>query len=232
MLQGRPSTLPSAHRRGGRAGDRACCRRTAISRACCPALAVAPNLTLTRLESVARIAGWIDAARERREASGLAARLDVRCRSDRAARRGTERRQPAEGRVRTLAVPGVPRAALRRAHRGIDVAARVAIHRQLREMAASGLAIVVASSDLPEVIALADRVVVLSARRVSRVLARGEATEAAIADAAFAESPEGLVTGSGARDGAGSARREACDGPASTSASSWRWWCSSWRSGR
>jgi ribose transport system ATP-binding protein len=70
--------------------------------------------------------------------------------------------------------------------RGIDVGARQAIHRQLREMAAAGMAIVVASSDLPEVIALADRVVVLSGGSVAAALERGEATEAAITRAAFA----------------------------------------------
>jgi ABC-type sugar transport system ATPase subunit len=70
--------------------------------------------------------------------------------------------------------------------RGIDVGARLAIHRQLRGMAKEGMAIVFASSDLPEVIALADRVVVLSGGSVSRTLARGEATESAITEAAFA----------------------------------------------
>ena len=56
------------------------------------------------------------------------------------------------------------------------------------------MAIVVASSDMSEVLALSDRVVVLSAGVVSRVLARGDATEAAIAEAAFSAASEGLVT--------------------------------------
>jgi ribose transport system ATP-binding protein len=151
-----------------------------------PALAVAPNLTLTRLESVAGAAGWIDAAGERRAAEALAARLDVRCRSIEqpvAELSGGNQQKVAFGR---WLFRGCRVLLCDEPTRGIDVAARLGIHQQLRTLAAHGLAIVVASSDLPEVIALADRVVVLSAGRVSRVLARGEATEAAIAEAAFA----------------------------------------------
>ena len=151
------------------------------------AWAVRPNLTLTRLESVATAGGWIDARGERAAAETLAARLDVRC-------------QSVEQRVAELSGGNQQKVAFGRwlfrgcrvllcdePTRGIDIGARHAIHRQLRDLAGGGMAIVVASSDLTEVIALADRVVVLSQGRVSGVLARGEATEAAIADAAFAD---------------------------------------------
>jgi ribose transport system ATP-binding protein len=145
------------------------------------------NLTLTRLESVAATGGWIDTNRERLAAEALTARLDVRC-------------QSIEQRVDELSGGNQQKVAFGRwlfrgccvllcdePTRGIDVGARQAIHQQLREMAAGGMAIVVASSDLPEVIALADRVVVLSGGRVAAVLGPGEATESAIARAAFTD---------------------------------------------
>lgn len=45
--------------------------------------------------------------------------------------------------------------------RGVDVGARAEIYRILRELAASGVALLVVSSDLPEVLTLADRIVVM-----------------------------------------------------------------------
>ena len=47
--------------------------------------------------------------------------------------------------------------------RGVDVGAKADIYRILRDLAADGLALLVVSSDLPEVLALAHRIVVMSA---------------------------------------------------------------------
>ena len=46
--------------------------------------------------------------------------------------------------------------------RGVDVGARAEIYRILRSLAAKGVALLVVSSDLPEVLALADRIVVMA----------------------------------------------------------------------
>ena len=46
--------------------------------------------------------------------------------------------------------------------RGVDVGARAEIYRILRDLKAEGLAILVVSSDLPEVLTLADRIVVMA----------------------------------------------------------------------
>jgi len=46
--------------------------------------------------------------------------------------------------------------------RGVDVGARAEIYRLLRALAAQGVALIVVSSDLPEVLALADRIVVMA----------------------------------------------------------------------
>ena len=45
--------------------------------------------------------------------------------------------------------------------RGIDVGAKAEVHGIIRQLAAAGVAIIVISSDLPEVLALADRVLVM-----------------------------------------------------------------------
>ena len=56
---------------------------------------------------------------------------------------------------------------------GIDVAARREIYLVMNELAAAGKALVVASSDLPEVLGVADRIVVMREGRVAGELANG-----------------------------------------------------------
>ena len=60
--------------------------------------------------------------------------------------------------------------------RGIDVGAKQEIYAQISELARSGLAIVLVSSELPEVLGLSDRVMVLQEGRVTGHFERGQAT--------------------------------------------------------
>jgi rhamnose transport system ATP-binding protein len=68
--------------------------------------------------------------------------------------------------------------------RGIDIGAKVEVHRIISELAASGLAIILISSDLPEVLAMSDRIVVLHEGRVAAELSREAATEEGVMYAA------------------------------------------------
>ncbi|WP_206105518.1 sugar ABC transporter ATP-binding protein [Paenibacillus thalictri] len=64
--------------------------------------------------------------------------------------------------------------------KGVDVGARSDIYAVLRELAASGIALLVVSSDLPEVLSLAHRIVVMSEGRTVGELDASEATELSI----------------------------------------------------
>ncbi|HZM50621.1 MAG TPA: sugar ABC transporter ATP-binding protein [Vicinamibacteria bacterium] len=64
--------------------------------------------------------------------------------------------------------------------RGVDVSAKAEIHRHLRALAASGMALLVASSEIPELLALCDRILVMREGRLAGELTRAEATPAAI----------------------------------------------------
>ncbi len=64
--------------------------------------------------------------------------------------------------------------------RGVDVGARADIYRILRGLAAEGMALLVVSSDLPEVLALADRIVVMADGRTVGELDGAGATEEAV----------------------------------------------------
>jgi ABC-type sugar transport system ATPase subunit len=64
--------------------------------------------------------------------------------------------------------------------RGIDVGAKQEIYAQINRLAESGLAIVLVSSELPEVLGLSDRVIVLHEGRVTGEFTRSEATPEAV----------------------------------------------------
>ena len=61
--------------------------------------------------------------------------------------------------------------------RGIDVGAKAEVFRTMRELAREGLAVMFATSDLKEVMAVADRIVVMAGGHVSGDFPRAEATE-------------------------------------------------------
>ncbi|HET7501387.1 MAG TPA: sugar ABC transporter ATP-binding protein [Kofleriaceae bacterium] len=69
--------------------------------------------------------------------------------------------------------------------RGIDVAAKAEVHKMISELAAQGVAILLISSELPEILALSDRVLVMDGGRVKRVLDRRDATQETIMSAAL-----------------------------------------------
>lgn len=64
--------------------------------------------------------------------------------------------------------------------RGIDVGAKQEIYAQINRLAESGLAIVLVSSELPEILGLSDRVIVLHEGRVTGEFTRSEATPEAV----------------------------------------------------
>jgi ABC-type uncharacterized transport system ATPase subunit len=76
--------------------------------------------------------------------------------------------------------------------RGVDIGAIEFIHGRLRAMRNAGGAVLVVSSELDEILALADRVLVMNAGRISGELAIDACTESALGrlmgDAAHADS--------------------------------------------
>ena len=64
--------------------------------------------------------------------------------------------------------------------RGIDVGAKQEIYNEINRLAATGIAIVLVSSELPEVLGLSDRVIVLHEGRITGEFQREEATPEAV----------------------------------------------------
>ena len=79
--------------------------------------------------------------------------------------------------------------------RGIDVGAKAEVHHIISDLAAQGLAIILISSDLPEVLAMSDRILVMREGRQMGIFSRAEATQERVLTAAM-----------GQAEGAGGAR--------------------------
>jgi len=70
--------------------------------------------------------------------------------------------------------------------RGIDVGAKVEIYRLMNRLARQGVAILMISSELPEILGMSDRVMVIREGRVSGFLERADATQEKIMELATA----------------------------------------------
>jgi ABC-type sugar transport system ATPase subunit len=69
--------------------------------------------------------------------------------------------------------------------RGVDVGARAEVYRLIRNLAGQGMATLVISSDLPEILALCDRILVMREGKISGEMPRSEATPEKILELAL-----------------------------------------------
>lgn len=60
--------------------------------------------------------------------------------------------------------------------KGIDIGSKAAVHAFMRELASQGLAVIMVSSEIPEVIGMADRIIVMREGRRVTELDRSEVT--------------------------------------------------------
>jgi ABC-type sugar transport system ATPase subunit len=81
--------------------------------------------------------------------------------------------------------------------RGVDVRSREAIHRWIRERARNGAAVVVVSSEVEELLAVADRVLVVRAGRLAAEVRTAEVDERGLVELVAGGDGRGLATGSG-----------------------------------
>ncbi len=74
--------------------------------------------------------------------------------------------------------------------RGIDVGAKVEIYRMINDLARQGVAILMVSSELPEILGMSDRIMVMAGGRIRGFLSREEATEEKVMELATATDRE------------------------------------------
>ena len=149
-------------------------------------LPVAQNVTLSSMGSVSRL-GCISSRNENAAAGAMVDALSIRCHSS-------------SQLVETLSGGNQQKVVLARwlyrdcdilifdePTRGIDVGAKFDIYTLLMKLAGQGKAILVVSSDMLELLAICDRIAVMSAGKLAATFARGEWTQDKIMAAALSE---------------------------------------------
>ena len=149
-------------------------------------MSVASNATLASLERISRL-GLIDRAAERDSARRYVERFRIKTAS-------------LDAEVGTLSGGNQQKVALARwlstapsvlildePTQGVDVGSKAEIHALMQEQAERGLAIVMISSELPEILGMSDRVAVMHAGAIRAILSRDDATQSRILALALAE---------------------------------------------
>jgi rhamnose transport system ATP-binding protein len=146
-------------------------------------MSVQQNMALASLGTLRR-GGLISAGAERRFAADWAMRLKMKYGhlTDPVSRLSGGNQQKAVlgkwlGRQPALLIVDEPT-------RGIDIATKAEVHRLLAELAGGGVAILMISSELPEVLHVSDRILVMREGRLTAEYARAEASEEKIMSAA------------------------------------------------
>ncbi|WP_165068762.1 sugar ABC transporter ATP-binding protein [Marisediminicola senii] len=146
-------------------------------------LSVTRNATLTLRSSLARF-GIIDGGRERRTGADWSSRLQVKTASP-------------DLPVSTLSGGNQQKVVLAKwlatdptllivdePTRGIDVGTKAEVHRLISDLAVRGIAVLMISSELPEVLGMADRVLVMREGRLTATIDRADATAESVMFAA------------------------------------------------
>ncbi|CAM5681949.1 Ribose transport system ATP-binding protein OS=Streptomyces violarus OX=67380 GN=FHS41_003759 PE=4 SV=1 [Streptomyces violarus] len=137
---------------------------------------VEENLGLVTLRSATR-AGLVDLKRQREAAERIAGQLGVRM-----AGLGQHVRTLSGGNQQKVVIgkwllADTKVLILDEPTRGIDVGAKVEIYQLVNELTAAGAAVLMISSDLPEVLGMSDRVLVMAQGRIAGELSADEATQ-------------------------------------------------------
>ncbi|WP_069854078.1 sugar ABC transporter ATP-binding protein [Actinoalloteichus hymeniacidonis] len=144
-------------------------------------MSVAHNVTLASLPRYSKL-GFSERRRELADSEEKLKELDLRPADPRRMIRTLSGGNQQKAVVARWLVHGTRVLLLDEPTRGVDVGARTELYRLIHELAASGVAVVLVSSEVPEVLGLADRVLVLREGHVVREASAGELTEADVLD--------------------------------------------------
>ena len=153
-------------------------------------MSVAANASLANLSAIARH-GLIDTSMERSDAASYVQRLRIKASSvstDVGTLSGGNQQKVAL--ARWLAIK--PRILiLDEPTQGVDVGSKAEIHELMVSLAEQGLAVIMISSEMPEILGMSDRVAVMQAGSIRAILPRAAATQDAILSLALGDAAQG-----------------------------------------
>jgi rhamnose transport system ATP-binding protein len=154
---------------------------------------IAFNISVAHLQMLRRLRLWVDRRREQQVAADLIKRIAIKAPGPQTpvnALSGGNQQKVVLAR-QLVERPGV--LVLEEPTQGVDVGAKEEIHKQILALADQGTAVLVVSSDLLEVLELADRVLVVRSGSIVASFGRGASQADVLAAAAGDESGEGTA---------------------------------------
>jgi ribose transport system ATP-binding protein len=145
------------------------------------------NMTLANFAGYAK-AGFTDASKERQAAQEVAERLELRPRDVRRVVRTLSGGNQQKVVVGRWLLGGTKLLLLDEPTRGVDVGARAELYQVIRILADAGVGVLMVSSEVPEVLGLADRVVVMREGRIVRQAPAADIDEETVLDLVMAGS--------------------------------------------
>jgi ABC-type sugar transport system ATPase subunit len=146
-------------------------------------MTVAENITIRHLEALAR-GGLVDRRAEAKAVSDSIQRLSIKTAGGGALITSLSGGNQQKCILARWLLIGPRVLLLDEPTRGIDVGAKAEIYALIRRLVGQGMAILMTSSELPELLTVSDRIIVLCEGRLTAELPRSEATEEAIMHAA------------------------------------------------
>ncbi len=147
-------------------------------------MSVSENISLTCFDRVS-VAGFVQPARERQLCQGYVDRMAIKTPGLRQAVVNLSGGNQQKVVLAKWLATNPKVLLLDEPTRGIDIGAKQEIYALIRKLARQGLAVVLVSSELPEVLALSNRIIVLSEGRITGEFARDMATEDVLLTAAL-----------------------------------------------
>ncbi len=141
---------------------------------------VRANIAMTKLEQFASPLGVLDEAAMQKVAQGYIAQLGIRTPSDRQEVRFLSGGNQQKVVIAKWLLRDCEVLIFDEPTRGIDVGAKAEIYKLLLDLAVQGRAIIVISSELPEVLRLSHRIAVMCEGNLTGILDRAEATQESI----------------------------------------------------
>ncbi|MEU3654046.1 sugar ABC transporter ATP-binding protein [Streptomyces sp. NPDC032161] len=149
---------------------------------------VTRNVSVSSMSRFAR-GGWLDRGAERRAARAAIRELSLRPDNPDAPVRTLSGGNQQKAVLARWLLRGCRVLLLDEPTRGVDVGARAELYAVIRRLADEGLAVLLVSSEVPEVLGLADRVLVLREGRVVHTAPAGELDEHRVLDLVMEGSP-------------------------------------------
>lgn len=145
---------------------------------------IAKNITLSDLDSFAN-KGWLDEDKEAEKALHLAKKVDVKTNSIFNPASSLSGGNQQKVIIAKLLNADLKLIILDEPTKGVDVGAKAAIYEIINELTAQGYGVLMISSEMPEVLGMSDRIIVMCEGRITATFDNEEVTQESILEAAM-----------------------------------------------